>query len=271
VARRPESEGSGVATLMAFLEREDITCPPFAPPFAAGIAATRRLIEAGVGEARLLLEDLALSVEQNDQIGRYLAQTGVALLSNVRGFGLLACAAAYSRPASGSVPPDKRSFIKTVDLWSAVTGTGPRAKVDPAAIVELLEIIERSVTDYAPIADPADLAKVLARQARDAKESLPDDLRPVTPLLDDYRQALGLSFKVDDEKGDRQRFTRFSPRGFFGTKPLNLTFNSKLMTRTTIFRFPFSTRCFTTFATLPNRAGIKSTGASGSPSGGKPN
>ena len=33
VARRPESEGGGVATLMAFLEREDIPCPPFAPPF----------------------------------------------------------------------------------------------------------------------------------------------------------------------------------------------------------------------------------------------
>jgi glutathione S-transferase len=33
VARRPESEGGGVAILMAFLEREDITCPPFAPPF----------------------------------------------------------------------------------------------------------------------------------------------------------------------------------------------------------------------------------------------
>jgi len=30
VARRPESEGGGVATLMAFLEREDITCPPCA-------------------------------------------------------------------------------------------------------------------------------------------------------------------------------------------------------------------------------------------------
>jgi hypothetical protein len=156
-----------------------------------------------VKRANVLLEDLALSTEQNDQIGRYLAQTGVVLLSNVRGFGLLACAAGYSRPASGSVPPDKRALIKTVELWSAFTGTGPRTKVDQAAIVELLEIIERSVTDYAPIADPADLAKVLARQARDAKEGLPDDLRPVKPLLDDYRQALGLSFNVDDEKGDR--------------------------------------------------------------------
>jgi hypothetical protein len=156
-----------------------------------------------VKRANVPLEDLALSTEQNDQIGRYLAQTGVVLLSNVRGFGLLASAAGYSRPPSGPVPPDKRSLIKTVDLWSGATGIGPHAKVDQAAIVELLEIIERSVTDYAPIADPADLARVLARQARDAKDGLPDDLRPVKPLLDDYRQALGLSFNVDDEKGDR--------------------------------------------------------------------
>ncbi|MGC2222835.1 MAG: hypothetical protein WA624_10910 [Methylocella sp.] len=33
VASRSESEGGGVATVMAFLEREEITCPPFAPPF----------------------------------------------------------------------------------------------------------------------------------------------------------------------------------------------------------------------------------------------
>jgi hypothetical protein len=44
-----------------------------------------------VKRANVLLEDLALSTEQNDQIGRYLARrTG--------GFGLLACAAGYSRP-----------------------------------------------------------------------------------------------------------------------------------------------------------------------------
>jgi hypothetical protein len=41
------------------------------------------------------------------------------------------------------------------------------------------------------------------RQARDAKDQLPEDLRPVRPLLDDYRQALGLSFDIDDERGDR--------------------------------------------------------------------
>ena len=33
VARRPESEGGGETALMAFLERDDIPHPPFAPPF----------------------------------------------------------------------------------------------------------------------------------------------------------------------------------------------------------------------------------------------
>ena len=156
-----------------------------------------------VKRAGVTLEDLAVSTEQNDQIGRYLAQTGVVLLSNIRSFGLLACVAGYERPKSGAVPPDKRALIQQVDLWSAVTGAGPRANTDGKAVADLLEIFERSVTDYAPLANPADLAKVLARQARDAKDQLPEDLKPVKPLLDDYRQALGLSFNIDDEKGDR--------------------------------------------------------------------
>ncbi|HKG79274.1 MAG TPA: hypothetical protein VKA78_07640 [Pyrinomonadaceae bacterium] len=67
----------------------------------------------------------------------------------------------------------------------------------------LVELIERSVTDYARIADPADLAKILARQARDAKDALPEDLTAIALLLDDYRQALGLAFDISDEKGDR--------------------------------------------------------------------
>jgi hypothetical protein len=146
------------------------------------------------------LADIAVSTERNDQIGRYLAQTGVVLLCNVRGFGLLACKPGYARVTTTPVPPAQRSLIKTIDLWSAVSGTGQWAKVDQPALSELVEIIERSVTDYAPIADPADLAKILARQARDAKDQLPEDLKPVRPLLDDYRQALGLSFDIDDER-----------------------------------------------------------------------
>jgi hypothetical protein len=144
------------------------------------------------------LEDIAVSTERNNQIGRYLAQTGVVLLSNVRGFGLLACKAGYERDISTPVPPNKRTLIKTVDLWTGVGGSTAHPKINDQALSDLVEIIERSVTDYAPIADPADLAKILARQARDAKDRLPADLRSVRPLLEDYRQALGLAFDVDD-------------------------------------------------------------------------
>jgi hypothetical protein len=81
-----------------------------------------------VKRADVSLDELAASTEQDDQIGRYLAQTGVVLLSNLRGLGLLACAPGYDRPSSGSVPPGNRALIKTVDLWSAVIGTGRAPK-----------------------------------------------------------------------------------------------------------------------------------------------
>jgi hypothetical protein len=149
------------------------------------------------------LEGLAISTEQNDQIGRYLSWTGVVLLSNVRGLGLLACRTGYERNPEKPVPPADRELLKTVDIWAAISGSASNPKVDPSTIDDLVEIIVRSVTDYAPIADPADLAKILARQARDAKAALPDDLKPLAPLLDDYRQALGLAFDVSDERGDR--------------------------------------------------------------------
>jgi hypothetical protein len=173
-----------------------------------------------VKRANFSLETLAVSTEQNDQIGRYLTQTGVVLLCNIRSFGLLACVPGYSRPAAGPVPPEKRELIKIIDLWSAVTGAGPRTMIDESALADLIEIVERSVIDYAPIADPADLAKVLARQAGDAKDGLPDDLRPVKPLLDDYRQALGLSFNIDDEKGDRFFRSSLVQTAFFALRCL---------------------------------------------------
>ncbi|MCH8997065.1 MAG: N-6 DNA methylase [Proteobacteria bacterium] len=151
----------------------------------------------------MALEEIASSTEREDQIGRYLARTGVVLITNVRGFGLLTCAPGYSRAPESPVPPEQRELIGSVELWGSATGKGTKLRIDPQAVTELTALVERSVTDFAPIADPADLAKILARQARDAKAGLPDDLSPVAPLLDDYRQALGLSFDINDEKGDR--------------------------------------------------------------------
>jgi hypothetical protein len=172
------------------------------PDFVLGDSSLFVGVYGEVKRANTTLAELAVSFEQNDQIGRYLSQTGVVLLCNVRGIGLLTCAPSYARQAGKPVPPAERVLEKTVDLWSAVTG---RHKVDAAAIDDLISIVSRAATDLARIGSPADLAKILARQARDAKTTVPDDLRPVKPLLDDYRQALGLAFDIDDEKG----------RGFF--------------------------------------------------------
>jgi hypothetical protein len=170
------------------------------PDFVLGDSSLFVGVYGEVKRADTTLGDLAVATEQNDQIGRYLSQTGVVLLCNVRGIGLLTCDPSFQREPGKPVPPNKRVLEKTVDLWSSVSG---KQKVDPAAIEDLVAIITRAVTDLARIGSPADLAKILARQARDAKAGMPDDLKPVKPLLDDYRQALGLAFDVDDEKGAR--------------------------------------------------------------------
>ena len=173
------------------------------PDFVLGDSSLFVGVYGEVKRADSSLADLAVSTEQNDQIGRYLSQTGVVLLCNVRGFGLLTCDPTFTREGGKPVPPKKRVIEKTVDLWSTVSESGAKGKVDPSAVEDLISIVTRAVTDLARIASPADLAKILARQARDAKAGMPDDLKPVKPLLDDYRQALGLAFAIDDEKGAR--------------------------------------------------------------------
>jgi len=40
---------------------------------------------------------------------------------------------------------------------------------------------------------------------------MPDDLKPVKPLLDDYRQALGLAFDIDDENAKAPVTTSAGP------------------------------------------------------------
>lgn len=113
------------------------------PDFVLGDGALFVGVYGEVKRANVSLEELAVSVEQKDQIGRYLAQTGVVLLCNVRGFGLLTCGPGYVRDGVTPVPPGMRVLEKTVDLWSAVTG-GTKPKIDAAAIADLVEILRRA-------------------------------------------------------------------------------------------------------------------------------
>src|SRR3954447_22419140 len=92
------------------------------PDFVLGDSSLFVGVYGEVKRTDTALEELAVSTEQKDQIGRYLSQTGVVLLCNVRAIGLLTCDSSFQRESGKPVPPNKRVLEKTVDLWSAVSG-----------------------------------------------------------------------------------------------------------------------------------------------------
>jgi hypothetical protein len=151
------------------------------------------------------IAELAASTERNDQIGRYLARTGVALLANVRALGLLTVDPAFK--GEGPVPPGHRRLLETVDIWPSATALVRARPPDLEVAPAVAELVEAAVTEFASIAEPESLARILARQAKRAKADLPDKFSSaVQPLLDDFAEALGLSF----EGAEGEEFLRSS-------------------------------------------------------------
>ncbi len=141
------------------------------------------------------LGSLARSQDGNDQIGRYLCQTGVIIITNVRSFGLLACTPGYKRLPNAPVPPLDRKILEIAELWPSQEALNKQRPISPETVTKLADLLEQAVTEFAPIAEPSSLAKILALQARRAKEDLPDRFDAVAGLLEDYREALGLRFQ----------------------------------------------------------------------------
>lgn len=136
------------------------------------------------------LDQLAMSIENKDQVGRYLAATGVVLISNVRAFGLVSVSPKWK--GDGAVPPEARRIEQIVELWPSVSVLKAGKAIEPAALERFAELIETAVTRFAPIAEPESLARILARQARRAKADLPEKFtHAVQGLLDDFGKALG--------------------------------------------------------------------------------
>lgn len=151
------------------------------------------------------IAELGASTERDDQIGRYLSRTGVVLLANVHAFGLLAVDPTFA--GDGPVPPEHRRLLDTVELWPSATALARGRAPDLEAATALAELIETAVTEFAPIAEPESLARILARQAKRAKADLPEKFSTaVQPLLDDFGEALGLSF----EGAEGEEFLRSS-------------------------------------------------------------
>jgi len=149
------------------------------------------------GEAKLPgveLAEIAFSEDRNNQVGRYLAQTGAVLVCNVRGFGLVTAKQGTSRQKA--VAATDRILEYTVELWPSTAALVGGHKYSPATVGELEDLIEAAVTRYAAIAEPESLAKVLARQARRAKQDLPTQFsQAVAGLAEDFGKALGVTFE----------------------------------------------------------------------------
>jgi len=140
------------------------------------------------------LRELAFSEERNNQIGRYLAQTGAVLVSNVRGFGLVTVKPGTSRERP--IAAADRNLERVIEFWPSANAMLDTRDVAIAAINDFLEIVETAATRYAAIAEPESLAKVLARQARQAKQELPTEFsQAIAGLAEDFGKALGITFE----------------------------------------------------------------------------
>ncbi len=142
------------------------------------------------------LREMASSTGRNDQLGRYLAQTRVVLLCNVRGFALLT---AQPGAPAGPIGPEHRRLEHEVELWPSTSAMRHARAVSSAVQDQLVELVETAVTRFASIAEPESLARILARQARRAKAALPRQFsHAVQDLLDDFGKALGITFQGHD-------------------------------------------------------------------------
>lgn len=161
-----------------------------------------------VGEVKTPREDLAelaSSTERQNQVGRYLRQTRVVLLTNVRAFGLLTISP--GAPGVGPVLPADRRLLDIVEVWPSAPALARGVAPLPGAAAKLAELVETAVTEFATITEPESLARILARQARRAKAALPAKFsQAVQPLLEDFAKALGLQF----EGSEGEEFLRSS-------------------------------------------------------------
>jgi hypothetical protein len=86
-----------------------------------------------------------------------------------------------------------------VNLWPSAEALKRGDRVLASAFGELEALVEAALTRFAILASPEALAKVLARQARQAKAQLPSEFtRAVSGLAEDFRDALGVSFEGKD-------------------------------------------------------------------------
>lgn len=129
------------------------------------------------------------ALAREPQTRRYLEQYGLVLITNYREFRLL-------KLVSGSVQPLERyTLAKTsAELWTApITSFAPHAQLLP-------DFLARVMLYRAPLAQPKDVAWLLASYAREARARAEDHpLASFEALKVALQESLGIKF--EGEKG----------------------------------------------------------------------
>jgi len=144
-------------------------------------------------EVKGAAEDVG-EVARSEQVAKYLARYGLALVTNLRDFQLV-------RPGRGGRPKTLETYRlaeSEAAFWAAAAA--PRAAVE-AHGERLVEYLRRVMLASAPLSKPEDVAWFLASYARDAKARVAQaDLPALAAVRRALEDALGLAF--EGEAGD---------------------------------------------------------------------
>ncbi|MFZ1325419.1 MAG: type ISP restriction/modification enzyme [Candidatus Contendobacter sp.] len=147
--------------------------------------------ERGAVEVKGWSEEI-LTVAASEQVTRYAQHYGAVLVSNYRDFVLV------GRDAVGQMVPLERlplaaSEAEFLDLLRQPRQTAARLGD------RLLDFLARALSHNAPLADPQDLAWLLASHAREARARVDNasDLPGLALLREGLERALGLKFEGD--------------------------------------------------------------------------
>jgi hypothetical protein len=145
----------------------------------------------GIVEAKPVAADL-LAIANGEQVARYVAQYGQALVTNYYQFVLVTRDGQTGKPVIEErydLAPDASAF------WEAAKQPGVLARTHDAP---LREYLLRALRRNAPLTNPQDVAWILASYAREAKariEAGSADLRKLDIIRRQLETALGVRFE----------------------------------------------------------------------------
>jgi hypothetical protein len=166
----------------------------------ASWAAGGPVPERGVIEADDIPAPLSIK-RGSAQVANYLAAYGLVLITNYRDFELL------ERDATGTTHVVEEFSFACTDMQFFVWASHGRATTDEAIALSFVEFLRRVLRRRAPLAEPRDVASLLASYARDGLSRV--EASAGLPALGALRDALGASLGLHFQPGPRgDRFFR---------------------------------------------------------------